>query len=103
MKSVNVEKTVYHGSASFVGRMAARLLNNLDSLRKTVEKQLDRANGNLVLLFIETLDIFNSVRVMCFGQHLLPGYEEKIEEFSMKYRSLNSSVSPKVHLVESHL
>ena len=103
MKSVHVEKTVYHGSASFVGGMAVRLLNNLDSLRKTVEEQLDRDTGSLVLPFIEALDAFNSVRVMCFGQQLVPGFEEKIEEFSIKYRSLNSSVSLKVHLVESHL
>ena len=32
MESVNVLRTVYHGSASCVGDMANRLLNNLDSL-----------------------------------------------------------------------
>ena len=103
MESVNVAKTVYHGSCSFVGDMAKRFLKNLDSLSSTVESYLDCETRDKILPFIRALAKLNIVREMCFGQTLKDGYKEAVEDFSITYRGLNISFPLKVHLVEAHL
>ena len=50
----------------------------------------------MVVPVVETLKLFNSVRKMYFRQELQTGYEEKIKDFSVRYRTLNISVPLKV-------
>ena len=103
MESVNVSRTVYHGSASFVGDMAKLLLLKTDSLAQRAKDTLDTEIYHKVVPFVKTLEQFNLVRETCFGQELLPGCKDAVKEFSKQYRSLGISIPPKVHIVESHL
>ena len=93
--TVNVCKTVYHGSASFVGDMAKKLLQKLSSLEREVIK-LDPEIVMKASPYIKTLESLESVRVACFGQLVAEGYADKIKEFSVSYRSLSISIPLKV-------
>ena len=97
METVNVQRTVYHGSASFVGDMAARLLKNTDSLDEAVKEQLDIETASKVAPFVDVLRKLNVVKQVTFGQQLVPGYEGKVKEFSAAYRGLDITVPLKVN------
>lgn len=93
--TVNVCKTVYHGSASFVGDMARKLLKKLGNLEMAVNK-LDPEIVRRATPYINTLERLEAVRVACFGQLVVEGYANKIKEFSVSYRSLSISIPLKV-------
>ena len=46
---------------------------------------------------------FNELVEACFGQSIRPNYSKVIQEFEEMYRNLTVSVTPKVHLIFSHL
>ena len=46
--------------------------------------------------FVQCLKDFEQVVHLSFGRHLLPGYETAIARFSVSYRDLDISVTPKV-------
>ena len=94
---VNVSRTEYHGSANFVGDMAKKLLKKLDHLESPV-MELDPVAVSKAVPFIETLRLFEVVTVSCFGQYVEPGYSDKIERFSIAYRSLGISTPLKVNI-----
>ena len=52
--------------------------------------------------FAEALHLLDEVRIHCFGQKLLPEFEQKIKNFEKKYRELNISVTPKAHALFQH-
>ena len=103
MKEVNVARTVYHGSASFIGNQAERLLSKVSFLEVKLEEKLENTE-KLVLakLYVKALQQFNLVVHSFFGQTLKPGYKELIGQFIVTYRSLGISIPLKVHLLESH-
>ena len=65
------------------------LLTKLDELETVVDPRFHK--------FIECLRLFHAVTVACFGMNLAEDWEEKIELFKTSYKSLDISVTPKVH------
>ena len=53
---------------------------------------------SLALPFVETLATFNKVVESSFGQKLLAGYKDDIENFSKSYMRLGITVSLKVRV-----
>ena len=66
-------------------------------------KRLPRKHKSRVKEIIEVLKAFDIVVERCFGVHLQGDYVEAIKDFSAKYRALEISVLPKVHMVEDHV
>ena len=52
---------------------------------------------------IETIEAFNDVVKSCFAVKIEGDYSSYIQKFSQLYRSLNISITTKVHLIESHI
>ena len=102
LKREDISKCVYQGSNSFEGNQARKLLQRVDQLERDVQK-LDFETAAKALPFVQTLRELDKVVTSCFGQHLDPAYEEKISRFSKQYRTLNISVTPKVHVIEKHV
>ena len=48
------------------------------------------------LPYVRVIRAMDKVNHLCFGQDLLEGWEEAIDEFSKAYRDLDISVTPKV-------
>ena len=65
------------------------LLTKLDELETVVDPRFHK--------FIECLRLFHEVKKACFGMNLAEDWEEKIELFKTSYKSLDISVTPKVH------
>ena len=101
--SVNVSRTVYHGSASFKGNMAKKLLKLSNNLSKFVDHELDEETVAKATPFMSALFQFNLVVEACFGQDLDPCYPQLINDFMVTYRALGITIPLKVHLLESHL
>ena len=102
LKREDISKCVYQGSNSFEGNQARKLLQRVDKLERDV-KNLDFETATSAMPFVETLRIFDRVVTACFGQILNQSYNQEIAKFSDKYRELNISVTPKVHVVEKHV
>ena len=68
---VNVSRTVYHGSASFVGNQARRLLKKLDSLEVKLEGALQGERLDLAKVFMKALRQFEQVRVFRISKHFV--------------------------------
>ena len=61
---------------------------------------MKESNKSIVegLPYIAVLRAFNRVVESCFGMQLAPNYKEHIARFSLLYRELEISVTPKVSL-----
>ena len=96
---VNVCRTVWHGSASFVGNMAELLLARLDHLAARLREYLVSRPEHLAQaeIYVRALKQLNSVVHSCFGQDLQPDYTTLIADFMVTYRSLEISIPLKVH------
>ena len=92
---VNVARTVYHGSANFVGDMAKLLLKKVGHLEEAISMLED---GTIIKAapFIKAFKQFEEVRKACFGQHVEKDYALKIKVFMVTYRSLEISIPLKV-------
>ena len=75
--------------------MTDKLLSRLDQEGINVVK-----SGQPI---IETMKAFNEVVEGCFGKELVDGYKEKISKFKECYKSLDLSITPKVHIVFQHI
>ena len=93
---VNVSRTVWHGSASFIGNMAELILKRISLLEGRVREQLEGERLTTAMSYINAFSQFDKVVKSCFGQTLNPGYTELIKDFMVTYRSLNISVPLKV-------
>ena len=93
MKREDISKCIYQGSNSFEGNKAKKLLQCVDSLERD-GKMFDFIIATKALPFVETLRQLNKVVTSCFGQTLDCEYENHINAFSKKYRSLG--ITPKV-------
>ena len=99
---VNVSRTVYHGSASFVGNMAHKFIKKVNSLESKVKESLSTEKIKVAESYIKAFKELGKVIVSCFGQELVPGYGGDIDQFMTTYRSLQISIPLKVHLLETH-
>ena len=95
---VNVSRTVYMGSANFIGNMAELLLERADSLLIRIRQYLALRPDKLLVAekFVQAMNEFNDVRKSCFGQTLSDDYISCIEKFMGTYRSLEISIPLKV-------
>jgi hypothetical protein len=86
-RGVNVSRTVYHGSASFIGNQAERLLAKADLLQlKLRNSNLNPDKLALAEMYVKALKQFDKVVHSCFGQTLKPGYKLAIQQFMVTYR-----------------
>ena len=102
-KRYDIKKTVYRGGMSFEGNQARKVLKSVDKLERDIQNNLDFGTVLKCLPFTECLRKFDKVIDSCFGQELDDTFEEKIAEFSSSYRSLDISITTKVHVVETHI
>ena len=102
-KKYDIRKTVYRGGMSFEGNQARKVLKSVDKLERDIQNNLDFGTVLKCLPFTECLRKFDKVIDSCFGQELDDTFEEKIAEFSSSYRSLDISITTKVHVVETHI
>jgi hypothetical protein len=65
---INVSRTVYHGSANFIGNMVTRLLKNLDDLQIKLHQHLSEDNWSLACLYVKDFKQFSAVLGSCFGK-----------------------------------
>ena len=93
---INVSRTVYHGSANFVGNMVQKFLSKLENLEFKVRQDLSPAKLLVSNTYMEAFKLLRAVVKSCFGQTLSPGYSALIKDFSTHYRSLNISIPLKV-------
>ena len=92
LPSVNVSRTVYHGSASFKGNMAKKLLKLSNNFAKFVDQEMDSKTADKAAPYLAALSQFDLVVEACFGQDLDPNYTNLITEFMLTYRSLNITI-----------
>ena len=78
----------------FNGPNSIKILNKALQLKDILPIELKK--------FADALNLLNEVRIHCFGQKLLPNYENKIKLFEKAYKKLNISVTPKAHALFQH-
>ena len=71
---VNISRTVYHGSASFVGNMAHKFIKKVDSLAAKLRQSLSPDKIAVAEQYILAFRQLGKVVESCFGQELMPGY-----------------------------
>ena len=98
----DISRCVYQGSRGFEGNQAHKLLMKIDILERDI-MEMDPETIIKLLPFVQCLRKFEKVVTACFGQTFDLSYGTYIDEFSTTYRSLDISVTPKVHIVERHL
>ena len=94
LQACHVKQTDYHGG-KFEGNDCRKLLRKLDILRELCPQEYEQ--------FIETFAQFDEVVHSCYGNDLLPGYEQNILSFKDEFLKLRISVTPKVHAVFYHI
>ena len=99
---VNISRTVYHGSASFVGNMAHKFIKKVDSLAAKLRQSLSPDKVAVAEKYILAFRQLGEFVKSCFGQELMPGYIDDIAKFMITYRAIKISIPLKVHLLESH-
>ena len=100
---INITRTVYHGSASFVGNMALKFLTKVEDLEARMQEDLSRDKFDVAEKYMQAFKKFRAVVKGCFGQTLSPDYPQLIEDFMIQYRSLDISIPLKVHILETHV
>ena len=80
-----------------------KLLEKCDILERDIKQSFNFVSSTEALPFLICLRRFKEVVTSCFGQTLDLNYKKIIQEFSDTYRSLGISVTPKVHIVETHV
>ena len=92
-KLCNVKKSDYQGG-QFTGNDCRKLLNGVAKMpnpRGMVKKYADAFNS------------FNEVVSSCYGDELKDNYIERIQSFSLAYKRLGISFTPKIHAVIFHI
>ena len=101
LRSQNIVRKSYRGG-ELEGNQCKKLLSVLDSL----DCQIKMKHGPKVfqcIPVIETLRSFNNVVKACFSSSLDENYKEIIGQFTRDYKSLNISITPKVHIIMDHI
>ena len=90
----NIEPTGYHGDA-LNGPNCIRLLSKINELLDLMPENLKK--------FAIALIALDSVRKACFGQKLDPDFGKKIKYFEKRYKDLGISITPKAHILFTHV
>lgn len=103
---VNIQRSDYHGSSSFIGNMAKRILTLADDDSKglglKVRESLAGDKLEVAEMYVKALSELNDVILACFGMDLTPDYEDRIATFMTTYRSLGISIPLKVQVIFSY-
>ena len=102
LKKLNVTKLDYHGNSSLNGNDCKTLISKIHLLAEDLLETDDMDTRRKILGAIDTLQAFGELAHSCFGVHLCDDFEAKIQVFLSKYKALNLSLTPKVHLL-SHI
>ena len=65
---LNIFRTVYHASASFIGNMAMKILKIVDSLKEKLRRSLSVEMIKLADLYIQAFKQFHELVKICFDQ-----------------------------------
>ena len=84
----------YHGH-TFEGNECNKLLDNLDNLLEIIPQNL--------IAYYDCFVAFREAMHACLGFTLDPLYREKVDKFKEKYKTLNISVTSKVHIMFRHV
>ena len=88
---------------TFEGNQARKFVKLSSKLEVEARKIRSIPSAVRAIHFAKTLRLFNNVVEACFGQELDLNFREKILRFEDQYRMLDISVTPKVHMVFSHI
>ena len=88
-----------HGG-QYNGPQCAKLLKNLDILREILGIEMNKDCIKCIVLAFEAAD---EVKTACFGQVVMPNYQDKIKSFRIAYMKLGITVTPKVHALLVHV
>ena len=94
LQANNIMKTDYR-NGQMDGNNCKMLLEKLHLLKTQVPKRLQK--------YVAALEMFNLVRISCFGQELIPGYEKHIVNFKKAYEKLGVPMTNKVHVLVAHV
>ena len=92
--SLHIQQTGYHGG-EFIGGDCLKLLRNVDALASECPLQL--------LPFVQALRDFHQVVISCFGMKLQTDFRKHLTKFAASYADLGISVTPKVHIITTHV
>ena len=102
LKKVNIVRKSYQGQHSLEGNQCSEFLKKLDILERELMKESTGLNV-VTLPILQVFCTFRKVQKSCFGMEVKPDFRNQIAEFSRVYRSLEISVTPKVHIIERHI
>ena len=77
------------------GPACNKLLDRLDLLRENLPTDLHK--------YVDLAECFGEVKKACFSSDLLPGWDEKIDEFEQLYDEVGMTVTTKVHALVRHV
>lgn len=90
----HVKEVGYHGGG-FIGGDCNKLLKNVDTLEQMCPLS--------IFPYVKVLRKFRSVVEACYGHELSPTMDYDISTFSMAYKELEISITPKLHIVFDHV
>ena len=94
LKNINVRQKNYH-HGSFVGNDCQKMLKSVDALQQIAPLHIQK--------YVHVLRCLHQVVMSCFGMSLEPEYTSNIELFKDMYLDLGISVTPKVHILITHV
>lgn len=97
----NVRKG-YMGS-SFEGNQCSEIMGMIDQLQSTIQRNLGAACALACAPVFHTLRKLKLVIAAAFSKSLDPDYKNIISEFEKAYRELCIPVTPKVHIIFTHV
>lgn len=98
-KQCNVYRVdVYRGTMGFEGNQCKGLLNNTDKLRSLCMKY-----DIGCLKFVDAFLSFQKVVHSCFSLKLQPNFETCIDDFEIRFKVLQISVTSKIHAIFFHV
>ena len=100
LKDNSIIRKKKQGKSSLEGNQSREFLKKVDQLEEAFITADVEVKGQP---YIASLRSFNQVVEQCFEVELKDGYMESIRMFETKYRELNISITPKVHMVFSHI
>ena len=102
LKGVAIVRKSYQGCHSLEGNQSSSFLKKIDVLEREIMKEDDEVKV-AGLQYIQVFRALREVQEACFSMVLMPDFKVKINLFSNLYRQLGITVTPKVHILESHI
>lgn len=101
-KSKNIVRKDYQGG-KFEGNQCSRIMEHLDQMETMILNKLNFNISIACMPLLDTLRKFKAVKSACFSYQLSANFKEIINSFEMSYRSLNIPVTPKMHIIFTHV